>query len=211
MKKEFALAALLAMAPLAASAADGLSYTYVEGGYAKLHIDEGELNNPEGDGAYIRGSFGFGGSYHVFGGYNQVSTDQRYDVFGGPLRIDIDLDQSELGLGYHQAMGERVDFLAELSYLRQGTDVTASLPGGPESKGSNSFSGGKIAVGVRGAASDNVEGWLKVGYLDGGDFDGTFTATLGGQVKFNPTWGIVGEVEFIEDETNYRVGVRASF
>lgn len=107
-------------------------------------------------------------------------------------------------------MGERVDFLAELSYLRQDIDLKTSL-GNLSVNDSDSFTGGKIAVGIRGAVSDNVEGWLKAGYLDGGDFDGSFVGTLGGQVKFNPTWGIVGEVEIIESESNYRVGVRASF
>lgn len=101
MKKQFALAALLAAVPFAACAADGVSYTYVEGGYAKLHIDEEALNNPEGDGGYIRGSFEFGGSYHVFGGYSQVSVDSTVGTFGGPLKLDGDLDQGEFGLGYH--------------------------------------------------------------------------------------------------------------
>ena len=33
----------------------------------------------------------------------------------------------------------------------------------------------------------------------------------GGQVGFNRTWGLVGEVEVIEDTTRYSLGVRASF
>ena len=52
---------------------------------------------------------------------------------------------------------------------------------------------------------------VKAGYLDGSNLSGSFVGDLGGQVKFNATWGLVGEIEVIEDVTRYSVGVRASF
>jgi hypothetical protein len=47
--------------------------------------------------------------------------------------------------------------------------------------------------------------------MDGSDMDSTFVGNLGGQVSFNKTWGVVGEIQFIEDTTQYLAGVRASF
>ena len=70
---------------------------------------------------------------------------------------------------------------------------------------------GRGSVGVRGLLADNFEGWVKGNYTDGDVYDGEFGATLGGQFKFNPTWGITGEVEFGDDASQYTVGVRASF
>lgn len=71
--------------------------------------------------------------------------------------------------------------------------------------------GARLGVGVRGLLSDNFEGWAKAQYADGGDFDGDFSGVLGAQVKFNQTWGLVGEVEVAEDINTFSLGLRASF
>lgn len=202
MKKQLALAVVLATASFTAAAAD-LSYTYVEAGYAKLHIDEDLLDNPELDGGYVRGSFAVSPQLYVFGGVGRVSND--FNLLGAGF--DVDETQSEIGLGYHQAMGEQVDFIAELAYLRLDTDVEVVGLGSSDEQ----VGGGRASLGLRGNLSPRVEGWVKAGYLDGGDFEGDFVGTLGGQYKFNPTWGLVAEVEIIDDNTQYLAGVRASF
>lgn len=203
MKKHIALALALAAAPFAASA-DALSYTYVEGGYNKLHVDDEDLIDREADGAFVRGSFALGDRIYLLGGAARASQDVRIDP---TTRIDVDVTASELGVGYRQSMSERVDFISELAYVRQDLDIDAGAFGREDA----SFTGGRGSVGVRGLMGRNVEGVLKVGYLDGGDFDGTFAGTAGLQYRFNPTWGVTGEVEIIEDATRYLVGVRASF
>ena len=71
--------------------------------------------------------------------------------------------------------------------------------------------GRNATVGLRGKPSARTELWVKGGYIDGSDFEGSFAGYLGGQVSFNRTWGLVGEVEVIEDTTRYSLGVRASF
>ncbi|RPE80236.1 outer membrane beta-barrel protein [Vulcaniibacterium tengchongense] len=203
MKRSILLAAALAAAPFAASAAEGVSYTYVEGGYAKIHYDERDLDNPEGDGGYIRGSVAISPSFNLFGSYAKVSEDYRLlDEY----KLDVDLSRAEFGVGYRQEMGERLDFIAELAYQR--LELEARLPG--FGSGSDDAKGGRLAVGLRGGNA-RAEGWVKLGYLDGGDFEGDFVGTLGGQFKFNRTWGLVGEVEVVEDVTQYFAGVRASF
>lgn len=69
----------------------------------------------------------------------------------------------------------------------------------------------RTSVGVQSAFNDRFSGLVKANYLDGGDYDGEFGGTVGAQVKFNKTWGAVGEVEFAEDIRQFRLGLRASF
>ena len=196
------LAAVLAAAPFAASAADGLSYTYAEAGYVKLHTDAPELDNPELDGGYLRGSFAISEQLHLLGGYGKVSKD--INVLG--VRVDTDVTQQEFGVGYHLPFSERLDFTADLSYLRQ--EFEASAQGASDEIDAK---GGRASIGLRGKPSPRTEAWLKAGYLDGGDFEGDFVGTLGGQIGFAGMWGVVGEVEMIHDDAQYRVGIRASF
>ncbi|HZX81729.1 MAG TPA: outer membrane beta-barrel protein [Lysobacter sp.] len=206
------LALALALAPFAASAAP-LSYTYVEGGWNKLHIDDELLDNPEADGGFVRGSYDIGSGVNVFGGVSRVSEDFRLDA---ATRLDIDLTQYELGLGYHQSMSDRVDFIAELAYTRLDTDIEVDIVDVGRGSDSVDMKGGRGALGVRGQFNDSLEGLLKVNYYAGGDFDETFTGVVGAQFKFNPTWGITAEIEHGEllstgNDTRYQVGVRASF
>lgn len=200
MKKQFVLAALLAAAPFAASA-EGLSYSYIEGGYTRVNVDTGVSGfDPELDGAYIRGSAELGENFTVFGGYSKTQDDVR--VSGFVNTFDTDFETAEIGFGYHADISDRADFTAELSYLRQEISIENA---------SGEGKGGKLNLGIRGEMTDNLEGWVKAGYIDGGDFEGDFVGTLGGQYKFNQTWGIVGEVEFIDETTQFMLGARASF
>lgn len=210
MKKQLALALALAAAPFAASA-DALSYTYIEGGYNKLHVENADFDNPEADGAFVRGSYDLGSGINVFGGVSRVSED--FDL-GAGVHLDLDVTQYELGLGYHQSVSERVDFIAEAAYLR--VDIDAEVRQVPDASASDAAKGGRAAIGVRSAMSDALEGWVKANYYDGGDFEGGFTGTIGAQFKFNPTWGVSAEIEHGElllsdKDTKYLVGVRASF
>lgn len=207
MKKMLALALVLATAPFAASAAE-LSYTFVEGGYAKVESDNEFFGSPELDGGFVRGSYDFGNGVNLIGGISRASED--FALAPG-VDLELDLTQYELGVGYHMAMTDRVDFLAELAWVR--LDVDAEVEG--ENEGENVI-GGRGAIGVRGAFNDVVEGSLKANYYDGGDFEGGFTGVLGAHFRINPTWGVTAEIEYGElllsdEDTRYTVGVRARF
>ena len=207
MKKSLLLAAMLASAGFAANANE-LSYTFVEGGYAQLNVNEDWLDNPKGNGGFVRGSVAIAPQAYVFGGYATVSDTYR----NGSAKLSVSIDQTELGIGYHMAMGDRAAFTADIAYMRLGfTAKIAGIDPDLDGKLSDDAKGGKISVGVRGAPSPRTEAWLKAGYMDGSDFEGEFVGTLGGQVKFNTTWGLVGEVEVVEQVTRYFAGVRASF
>ncbi|HET6396011.1 MAG TPA: hypothetical protein VFF91_04155 [Pseudoxanthomonas sp.] len=204
------LAALvLAAAPFAASAAEGVSYTYVEGGWTKVEVDDDWLGDPDGDGGYLRGSFAIADRVHLFAGYATVSRTYRE----APMRVKYELAQPEFGIGYHQEFTQRLDFTADLAWMRLNEEAKVSGTGDADLDGTykGHINAGRATVGLRGKPSARTELWLKAGYIDGSDLEGSFVGSLGGQVGFSRTWGLVGEVEVIEDTTRYNLGVRASF
>lgn len=182
MKRSLIALALAALLPLSAQADDKLSYTYVEADY--LNIDS------DADGFGVRGSFEFADSgFYGFGGYNTVEIDGT----------SIDVDSYDLGLGYAHGLSDNADLIAELAYLNSDVD------------GFGDIDGYRVSVGIRGSFSDKFEGLVKANYVDGSDFEGDFSGTVGAQYKFTQTWGMVGEIEFAEGGETYLVGLRASF
>src|SRR3970282_633763 len=94
MKRSLPALTLLAALPFAASAAEGISYTYVEGGYIATDTDGGDA-----DGFAINGSGAIAPNLHIFGGYSGQKTD---DFVVGPTRFEgVDVDQWRAGLGYN--------------------------------------------------------------------------------------------------------------
>jgi Ax21 family sulfation-dependent quorum factor len=181
MKRSLFALALAAAVPFAAQADDKLSYSYIEADY--LNVDS------DADGFGLRGSVEFADSgFYAFGGYSSVEVDD----------VNVDVDTYDLGLGYAHGLSENLDLLGELAYLNsdvEGFDVD----------------GWRGSVGLRGSFSPNFEGLVKANYIDGDEFDGDFTGTIGAQYKFNPTWGITGEVEVGDGGEAYLLGLRASF
>lgn len=180
MTRSLIVLALAAAFSTSADASD-LSYTYLEGGYVNVDGDA--------DGIGLRGSLNFGDSnFYGFAGYSQVEIDNT----------SIDIDVTNVGVGYHHALSTRAHLLSELSYVNADAGIVDA-------------DGYRASVGVRGAFSDTVEGVLKANYTDGNDLDGDFSGTAGLLVKFSPTWGAFGDVEFGDGGETYTVGVRASF
>lgn len=199
MKRSLLALALLAAVPAlslssVASAAEGVSYTYVEGGYAATNTDGGDA-----DGIAINGSGAFSPNFHLFGGYSNQELDNS----------NIDFDQWRVGVGYNHAISPRADLLTRVAYERfdagrdfLGNDLDAD--------------GWSVEAGVRGALTPMLEGYALAGFEDGetiggGDRDGDFYGRLGAHVKFNPTWGINGDVKFVGGDTQWFVGPRISF
>lgn len=212
MRKILLAAAVLAGAPFAASAAERVSYTFVEAGWTQLDTKDDNFNDPKVDGGYIRGSFDIAPQVNVFGGWSYVSKKYRFNVAGSDATVKLELNQPELGIGYHMAMSDRVDFTADIAWVRQNVDLKLSVDGFGSDSDKDHTNAGRATLGVRGKPSVRTEAWAKAGYLDGGsDFKGTWVGNLGGQVNFTRTWGLVAEVQAYRDVTQVSVGVRASF
>jgi hypothetical protein len=207
MRTTLILAAILAAAPLAASA-DELSYTYVEGGWSRTQINDDFLDDPSLDGAYLRGSFDIAKNVNVFGGYSRVS--KTYGL-GQGMHVKHEIGQPELGIGYHMNLSDRVDFTSDIAWMRLNVEEKLSGAGIYNGTYKNHTNVGRVTLGVRGKPSARTEAWLKGGAIDGSDIDTEFVGVLGGQVKFNKTWGVVAEGQWMDDIAQYSVGVRASF
>ena len=208
MRKILIVAALLAAAPFSASA-DGLSYTYVEGGWTQFQTDDDLLDDPKLDGGYVRGSFALAEQVHVFGAWNYASKSYNYD-YG---HAKLELNQPELGIGYHMPFSERVDYTADIAWVRQQAEITVDSDiYNVRLRNKDHTNLVRATMGLRGKPSAMTEAWIKAGYMDGGNnFEGTWVGTLGGQVNFTRTWGLVGEVSGYRDVTQFSAGVRASF
>jgi len=183
--------ALLVAAPFAASAADGISYTYVEGGYVRTDTDFGDA-----DGVGVNGSFAIAPNFHLFGGYDRQTTD---DVFIGSTRFEgVDIDHWRAGIGYNHEVSPAADLVTRIAYEK------SSVEG-------ESLDGYSVEAGVRGAFTPNLEGYAFAGYEDGDEFDGDFYGRVGADVKFNPTWSLTGDVKFADGDTQLFVGPRITF
>ncbi|MGV8940765.1 MAG: diffusible signal factor-reguated Ax21 family protein [Lysobacter sp.] len=192
MKKSLLALTLIAALPFAASAADGISYNYVEGGYVATNTD-----GLDADGWGIAGSGAIAPNFHVFGGYSGQKTDS-FNV--GPARFSgVNIDQMRLGVGYNHEISPNLDLLTRVAYERF------------EDEFDNSLNGYSVEVGVRGAMTSNFEGYALAGYEDGSDYSGEFYGRLGAQVKFNPMWGLSGDVKFVDGDTQFFIGPRITF
>jgi Ax21 family sulfation-dependent quorum factor len=183
---------LLAALPFAASAAEGLSYNYVEGGYIATDSD-----GADADGWGINGSGAIAENFHIFGGYSAQETDEQ------PFFGDVDVDQWRVGVGYNYEVASNTDLLARLAYESYEFDFGQF--------GSEDLDGYSAEVGVRSALTPHFEGYALAGYEDGDQFDGDFYGRLGAQVKFNQNWGVTGDVKFADGGTQWFVGPRLTF
>ncbi|MDQ1091354.1 Ax21 family sulfation-dependent quorum factor [Xanthomonas sacchari] len=103
MKTSLLALGLLATLPFAASAAEGLSYNYVEGGYVKTDASGGDA-----DGWAVKGSYAFHPNFSVFGDFNRQKTD-----FG-----DVRVDQWRIGAGYNHEIATSTDLVTRVAYNR---------------------------------------------------------------------------------------------
>lgn len=197
MKKRLAAALLLASLPFAASARDSLgSFTYVEAGIERIRVDYDVpgLDPLDFDGATVRGSIELTDSFYLYGGFAWARNDD--------FAVDIDARQAQGGIGYRHGLFDNTDLTAELGFQHIELDTDGA---------EDNLDAARLSVGLRGAFTDHLEGWVKANYVDGSDYDGEFSATLGGQAIINETWGIVFEYEAGDLSSQAMLGVRASF
>lgn len=182
MKRSLLALTLLAALPFAASAAEGVSYNYVQGGYLATNNSGGA----DADGFGIDGSVAVHPNFHIFGGYNQQEIDNT----------NINVDQWKLGVGYNYEISPKADLVTRIAYEKY--DAGSGF----------NFDGYSAEVGVRGALGSMVEGYAMAGYEDFEQFNGDYYGRLGANVKFNENWGVNGDVKFADGDTQWFVGPR---
>ena len=178
---------MLAVAPLAAMA-DGMSYSYVDAGYAQTDIDG---VGPSADGFGLRGSVGFAQNWFAFADYSSQSVQ------------GIDLESIGVGLGGHYGLTDALDLVGRVGYF----EVNLDAPGGI----SADDDGYSLDLGLRGRVTEGVELEGGVNYTDlseGGDDTALF---VGGRFHFNKTWAVGAEYASGDDSSSIIAYVRASF
>ena len=182
MKRSLLALTLLAALPFAASAAEGVSYNHVQGGYTATNGD----GNADADGLGIDGSVAVHPNFHLFGGYSNQEIDDT----------NIDFDQWKFGVGYNYEIAPKADLVTRIAYEKFDAGSGFDLDG---------YS---AEVGVRGALTSNFEGYAMAGYEDFEELDGDFYGRVGALVKFNENWGVNGDVKFADGDTQWFVGPR---
>jgi hypothetical protein len=197
MKRAILGLALAAILPVSAQAADDtatseLNYNYIEAGYVNADILDENI-----DGFRVGGSVGFGGSWYGSANYRQVSKD------------GVTFDDSNINIGWHHAISDKADFLAEVGYANMGIDI--------DGFGDANSDGYRAAIGLRGMLAPKFEAQAKASWTKINDFgsDGEFGGEVQATYHFTDTWGLTGSYEhtsiFDEDVNVWSVGVRASF
>lgn len=204
MKTSVLAIALVAALPFAASAAEGLSYNYVEGGYVATNIDNDNDNDDiDADGLGVNASVALSPNFHLFGGFTAQESD-RFDFLDS--RVETDVNQWRVGLGYNLAVAANTDLVARAAYEKiELDDVTV---GGVNYDIDDGDDGYSVEVGARSALTRNLEGYALAGYEDFGGNADDFYGRLGAQVKFNPNWGLSGEVKLADGGSEWFVGPR---
>ena len=152
MLRSVLFAALIAFS--ASASAEGFDYNYLSLSYEQIDIDDGTFN-ADGDGFGISGSFEISDSFFLFAGYSM-----------GELESVLDVDQLSAGVGWHTPVGDRLDFVAGLSYER--IELSASGLGSADEDGYGA------EIGLRYQATDAVELNGGINYVDyGNDGDDT--------------------------------------
>ena len=201
MKKSLLALTLIAALPFAAAnAQDRPNYNYAQGGYTSLDGDD----DIKADGYSLEGSVAVAPNWHIFAGTQQLE-DKDYD---------IGVDEWKLGVGFNHAISANTDFVARAAYQKLKTDDIYA--GGLQLANGADLDGYGIEAGVRSNLAPNFEGYAMAGYEEYSDNDGYEGPSgaygrLGGQVKFNPSWGIFGDVKFSDGDTVWSVGPRISW
>ena len=189
MKNKLIALALASALPFSASAAENLSYNFVEGNYVKAN------DALRGDGWGVKASYGVLPNMHVFGDYSKTELDAT----------KTDLQQWRVGVGYNVQVLPSSDFVARAAYNKF------------DPKGGLDFNGYSAEVGLRTAFGEHIETYVMAGYEDyskkhGINPDGEFYGRLGGQVKLNQNWGLSGDIKMNNDgNKEWSVGPRFSW
>src|SRR5688572_16812180 len=185
MKRSVLPVLLLAALPFAAPAADNISWNYVEGGYSKTQSDL-----TDSDGYALGTSIAISPNFHLFGHW----ANEELDVANG-----VDFDRWRVGVGFNHTLSPNLDLVTRAAYEKFDAGNVLDVDG---------FS---TEVGVRGAMTPYLEGYALAGWEDFERIDGEFYGKLGAQAKFNPTWGVTGEVKFIDGDEQFFIGPRLSW
>jgi hypothetical protein len=198
--KPLLVAGALAALPLS-SMADGLSYNYIEGGYTKATLEDGNADDFDFDGFSVAGSGKFTDNFFVFGDYRFLESD----TVGG---TKAELNSGRAGLGFIVPINDRFHLNAgggasfgKFEYKGTGAGAT------PDDNDDTGYF-------LQGIARAQVLPALEIngGYRFEKIFDSNeSTGLIGAVFNFTPALGVLGNYEFGDGTDRYTLGGRYSF
>ncbi|HJS21441.1 MAG TPA: outer membrane beta-barrel protein [Steroidobacteraceae bacterium] len=189
------LAAALALPGM--SRAAGLSYSYVEGGYAETEI-EADGVDMDGEGYRVTGSLAVGPTYHIIAEYSTAELEvENFD-------IDVDIDTLSVGFGYNRPINQRADVIGRILYVDSDVEVDS-----PFFNVSGDDSGLGLQFHLRGQVMERVEAEGGIDYVDIGDEDTTLV--LEGRYWLTDALALGAGLRFGDDTTSYGVSLRFNF
>jgi opacity protein-like surface antigen len=178
---------LLLLAVSVSANAEDFDYNYLQLDYTNLDLDD--IN---GDGLGISGSFAINPDWHVFAGYQAVDLD-----FG------IDVNEFNAGIGYNTELSPTVNAFARFSYEY----IDLKAPGGP----SDDDSGFGFGVGMRFAASEELEIKAGIDYVDFGSGGDDTAFSLGALYSFSDAFALGLGGSWSDDVSAYNLTGRIYF
>lgn len=153
-----------------AAAASNFSYTWLEGAYSDITIDD-DFGDLDGDAWEIGAAWQVHDLVYLFGSYESGDYD-----------FDLETDTFELGVGMALPVSNQTDFVIGVSYV----DVSVEVPG----FGSADDDGYSILGGFRIGVSESFQVELGARYLDLTDSGDDTSFSLTGRYYFAPSWAI---------------------
>lgn len=173
--------------------AEDLSYNYVDVSYSQTEFDD---FNVDGDSIGIDGSFEINENFFAFASYGTGDLD---DGFGN----SVDIDELSAGVGYHMPLSGQVDLVTGLSYEY----VDLSAPG----FGSVDDNGFGLSIGLRFAATEQVELNAGIKYIDLSDSGDDTGFGIGGLYNFTENFSVGLAGSWTDDTSTYGIGGRFNF
>lgn len=180
---------LLFLALSASASAKDFDYDYFSLSYGNIEIDD---SNVDGDGFGLAGSYAINEDFHVFAGYQSAGLD-----FG------IDLSAFGAGIGYHTTLTPVVDLVASVSY--QYIDFDAPGLGDADDNGLG------LGVGLRFAASEEIELNAGISYVDFSDSGNDTSFGVGGLYSFTDAFALGLSADWGDDISSYTLEGRFYF
>ena len=171
------------------AAAQGFDYSYLQLGYGTIDLDD---VNVDGDGFGVSGSYAVNTDWHLFAGYEAIGLD-----FG------VDVTSFGAGIGYNTEMSPTVDMFARLSY--QYIDLDAGGLGSIDDNGIG------LGVGMRFAASDQIEIDAGINYVDLSDGGDETAFSLGALYNFTEAFSVGLGGSWSSDSSSYTLAGRVYF
>lgn len=188
-------AALLGL-PLSAMA-EGLSYSFLEGGYVSTKADESDL---EFDGWRAKLSVLINEGVYVLGGFSTIDSDEN------AAGAKTSLENITAGLGVRFGLFDATDLNIEGAWLNSKLEREGGVFDGAEVDDD----GYTVGVGLRHLFFPQLEAGLKADYTDVADEDDfAYSASL--QFHVIPMLSLGGSYTIADDSDTWTAGLRFNF